>query len=208
MCFSATASFVAGGALSATGLLTVSKAKKRRELPLASIPLLFGIQQLIDGVVWVSFGMGALHTTAVYAYTLFAFVFWPVFVPLAVSMVEPNKMRVRILEALAIVGAGVGAFFAYFMVSGAVTAEIVNNCVAYDTPHPYHVPALAFYLVATCGAFFVSSKPVLRFFGVALLVSFSIAGWFYTQTFSSVWCFFAALLSAIIYWYFFRAPAR
>lgn len=207
MCFSATASFIAGGALTATGLVTVSKAKKRKELPLASIPLLFGIQQLTDGVVWISFGTVPLHSIAVYTYAIFAFVWWPVFVPLALISIEPDQVRKGILKALAIVGLCVGLFFSYFIIFGTVTAEIVNHCVAYDTPHPYKFAALAFFLIASCGAFFVSSSKILNIFGGVLLIAFVIAGWFYLETFSSVWCFFAAILSAIIYWYFKNKPA-
>jgi hypothetical protein len=38
----------------------------------------------------------------------------------------------------------------------------------------------------------------VHLFGIALFISFAIAGWFYIETFSSVWCFFAAVLSAMI----------
>ena len=202
MCFSATASFVAGGALTAVGAATVLRAKTKRELPLASIPLLFGLQQLIDGTVWVSFGIPALHVIAVYAYALLAFVWWPVFVPYALLLIESDKARREVLEALGVVGLGVGLFFLYYMLSGTVSAQVVNHCVAYDTPHPYNVGALAFYLIATCGPFLVSKKRVLNIFGAILLVSFAVAGWFYIEAFSSVWCFFAAILSAVIFWYF------
>jgi hypothetical protein len=51
MCFSATASFVAGSALSAVGAVTITKAKRKAEIPFATIPLLFGIQQLTEGLI-------------------------------------------------------------------------------------------------------------------------------------------------------------
>ena len=35
-----------------------------------------------------------------------------------------------------------------------------------------------------------------------MIISFFIAGWFFSETFISVWCFFAAILSVLIYWYF------
>ena len=202
MCFSATASFVAGGVLSAAGVVTMAKVKKSKGLLLAIIPFLFGVQQLIDGVVWVSFGIGTVHTIAVYAYALFAFVWWPIFVPLALLRIESRRARKEVLEALAVVGLAVGLYFAYFIAAGTVTAQIVNNCVAYSTLHPYGFVALAFYLLVTVGAFFVSSKQILNIFGVVLLGAFAVTGWFYAETFSSVWCFFAAILSGIIYWYF------
>ena len=56
MCFSATASFTAGAALTAVGGLTVHKSHGQIELPLALVPLLFGIQQLTEGVLWLSLG--------------------------------------------------------------------------------------------------------------------------------------------------------
>jgi len=202
MCFSATASFIAGGALSATGLLTLSKAKERKELPLASIPLLFGIQQLIDGIVWISFGVPALNTAAIYAYALFAFVLWPIFIPLSLIAIETKKVRRELLEALSLVGLFVGVFFLYFILFGTVAAHIANQCVVYEAPHPYRFEILAFFLIAICGSFFASSKKILNLFGGALFVSFVVSGWFYLNSFSSVWCFFAAILSVIIYWYF------
>lgn len=202
MCFSATASLVAGIALSGIGVATMAKVRNKRELPLASLPLLFGIQQLIDSAVWVSLGTSLLSVVLVYAYTLLAFVGWPIFVPFALLSIETNKVRRKVFGALTLVGLGVGLFFLYYMVFGTVTAEIVNHCVAYDTPHPYRIPVLAFYLIATCGPFFVSKKKLLNQLGIVLFLSFGIAGWFFIETFPSVWCFFAAILSGILYVYF------
>ena len=55
MCFSASASFVAGVSLTAIGVATVRKAEGPAERPFAMIPLLFGIQQLTEGVIWLTF---------------------------------------------------------------------------------------------------------------------------------------------------------
>ena len=46
MCFSATASFVAGTSLSAIGVATIRKAERPSEFPFALIPLLFGFRLL------------------------------------------------------------------------------------------------------------------------------------------------------------------
>ena len=48
MCFSATASFTAGVALLIVGTVTTRRASRRTELPFALIPLLFGVQQLLE----------------------------------------------------------------------------------------------------------------------------------------------------------------
>lgn len=84
MCFSATASLIAGGTLSTVGVLTISQAKTKKELPFASIPLLFGIQQLIEGAVWLSFSNSALNSISTYAYSMFSHVLWPIFVPASI----------------------------------------------------------------------------------------------------------------------------
>jgi len=55
MCFSASASFIAGASLFAVGVATLKRARARAELPFAMIPLLFGIQQLTEGVIWLTF---------------------------------------------------------------------------------------------------------------------------------------------------------
>ena len=54
MCFSASASFIAGTSLSAVGVAALRNTKARSEQPLAAIPLLFGIQQLAEGVIWLT----------------------------------------------------------------------------------------------------------------------------------------------------------
>jgi hypothetical protein len=62
MCFSATASFTAGAVLLGVGALTLRSAltsRQRHVLPFAAIPLLFAIQQLIEGVIWLTFRVDA-----------------------------------------------------------------------------------------------------------------------------------------------------
>ncbi len=204
MCFSAAASFAAGGALSVAGGVTIANVKTKSELPFASIPLLFGIQQAIEGAVWVSFGSPIVNTVATYAYSMFSHVLWPIFVPLSVLLIETDKVRKKILSLFSILGLAVGGYLLYFIIADPVTAHIVNNSIAYHSPHFYVLPTIFLYVVATCGSCLVSSHKIINFFGVALFISFAIAAWFYTETFFSVWCFFAAILSIIVYWYFQR----
>jgi hypothetical protein len=204
MCFSATASFVAGGALSATGALTLAQAKTKRELPLASIPLLFGIQQTIEGIIWVSFGMPVLNTVMTYAYLAFAYVLWPVFVPVAVLLVETNPARKKILQVISFVGLVLGTYLLYYIFADPGKAHIVNQSIAYDYRHLYELLPLSLYVLVTCGSGLVSSHRTIQVFGAAALVTFFVANWFYNITFISVWCFFAAVLSVLIFWHFYK----
>ena len=204
MCFSATVSFVAGTALSAVGVVTITKAKTKRELPLASIPLLFGVQQTIEGIIWVSFGLPILSTVMTYAYLMFAYVFWPIFVPFTVLLIETNPTRKNILRVLSFIGCIIGIYLLYFVFSDPGKAHIVNQSIAYDYRHLYELLPLTLYVLVTCGSGLVSSHKIINIFAVGVLASFFIAYWFMSITFISVWCFFAAVLSFIIFIYFYR----
>ena len=204
MCFSATVSFVAGTALSAVGVVTITKAKTKRELPLASIPLLFGVQQTIEGIIWVSFGSPILSTVMTYAYLMFAYVFWPIFVPITVLLIETNPTRKNILRVLSFIGCIIGIYLLYFVFSDPGKAHIVNQSIAYDYRHLYELLPLTLYVLVTCGSGFVSSHRIINVFAVGVLTFFFIAYWFMSITFISVWCFFAAVLSFIIFIYFYR----
>lgn len=109
MCFSATASFTAGTALLIVGLGTTRRARRRVDLPFALIPTLFGVQQLIEGALWLTFPDKAplLNTILTHAYSLFSHVIWPVYVPIAVLLIEPAPWRRKALVAIALAGAAV-----------------------------------------------------------------------------------------------------
>lgn len=133
MCFSAPASFIAGSVLSAAGVATLTQPKKKSEIPLALIPLFFGVQQLTEGLVWVSLQNGylRLNLIATYSFSFFAQVFWPIFVPLAVVLVEPLAWRRKVI----VVCGGLG--------------EVVGLCLSPQMPFPIHSIA---YPIATCGS--------------------------------------------------------
>lgn len=202
MCFSATASFVAGGALSGIGGVTVTQAKTRGELPFASIPLLFGIQQAIEGVVWVSFGSAFINTVATYAYAFFSHVLWPIFVPLAILLLEKNTARKKILRVFSVIGTGTALYLLYFISIDPLASSIVGDSLAYYSTQAYPPPIMAAYLLATCGSCLVASDKIIKIFGILLAISFAVSVLYFAATFISVWCFFAALLSVLIFWYF------
>lgn len=207
MCFSATASFVAGSALSAAGVVTLKKAPKRSEIPFATIPLLFGLQQGIEGLVWLSFNFGSpfFNQAATYAFMFFAYLFWPSFVPFAIQSLETDLHRKNILAGFQMLGAGISLYLLYFILIHTITSHIVNKSIAYPTPVHYGILIMGLYLFATCASCLFSSSRVINLFGFLTALSFAAAYYFYTVSFISVWCFFGAILSLVVYWYFRRA---
>lgn len=204
MCFSATASFVAGTALSATGAVTLSETKTKRDISFASIPLLFGIQQIIEGGVWLSFqyGLPFLNQIATYTFLFFGYVFWPIFVPFSVGLLETDLHRRRILYIFQFVGIAIGLYLLYFIVKNPVTSQIVNKSITYSMPEQYGVLLVGMYVLATCVSCLFSTHRIINLLGVLATLSLAIAYYFFTASYVSVWCFFAAILSIVVYLYF------
>ena len=208
MCFSAAASFSAGALLLGIGALTLKSARHRREWPFAAVPLLFAIQQLSEGVIWLTFSADAplLNTLMTHVYSFFSHVLWPVYLPMAVLMIEPAGGRRRTLAALAVAGAAVGAYLLYILVAFPVISRPTGQHVEYDSPHFFAAEVMTLYLVSTTVSPLLSTLRSVKVFGALALLSFGAAYYFYATWFISVWCFFAALLSIVIYLRFALRP--
>ena len=204
MCFSATASFTAGTALSAVGGLTLRRSRGKLELPLAVVPLLFGVQQLAEGALWLSLrnDLPVLRSWATYTFSIFSHVLWPIFVPFAILLVETSRRRRRAIGAFQVLGIGVGLYLLYFIVRFPVTARIYHRSIFYDSPHFFIAGVLVIYLLATCVSGLFSSHRCINVFGVLAFVLAVAAYEVSVKTFVSVWCFFAAVLSLLVYVHF------
>ena len=97
MCFGPVASFTSGALLTAAGTVTIKTTRSKKELLFAAFPLVFGVQQIIEGFIWMAvFEGGPLHQwlkplSALFLF--FAYIFWPVFSPLAIYLLEPQKKK-------------------------------------------------------------------------------------------------------------------
>ena len=201
MSFSATASFTAGSVLSAIGVVTLTKTERPSEVPFAMIPLLFGVQQLIEGMVWLTFAADApqLRQVTTYVYSVFSHVLWPIYIPFAFRILETAPWRRRAMLWFQAAGLAVGLYLLYMIITRAVVAEIVGQHIAYQSPHFYIKPVIALYVAATCFAGFFSSHSFVKLFGVLTVMSFIATYVFYAHALISVWCFFASILSVLIY---------
>ena len=112
MCFSATASFVSAGMMGLSGLAALASARQPRELPLAAAPLIFAIQQSVEGTLWLTLPIAPdLPTSAVlmYVFLVFAMIFWPVYGPLAILAIERDSLRRR-AQTVCLVAGTIAAF--------------------------------------------------------------------------------------------------
>src|SRR3989338_6633458 len=98
MCFSAQASFITGTILTLFGINLLKSVRQKKFLYFKAIPLMFGIQQLCEGFVWVTqlnSELSLYNAIFRYAFLFFAFIVWPLFVPFALFQIENNPARKR-----------------------------------------------------------------------------------------------------------------
>lgn len=188
MCFSASASFVAGGVLSAGGVVIIKKTEKKSEIPFASIPLLFAIQQIIEGAIWLTFDNNAqeLNVFLTFIYSVFSHVLWPIFVPLSIMLLEPIRWRKKVMFTLWIAGTTVGLYLFYNLFAFPITSRVENHHIVYFSPHFYIYTVMGFYVAATCVSSMFSSHRIIIFFGIMTLVAFTISYLFYKISLVSV----------------------
>ena len=198
MCFSAPASFIASGGLVVLGGASLSVADKEDKI-LAAIPLLFGIQQFSEGIQWLYLKSGSSSLPAGYAFLFFAFIVWPIYVPTFVYMLDKKKRK--ILRWFILLGSLVAAYFLILLVTQPLMIRELRACVSYSFNFPGKNFVNAGYLLAVFSPLFISSHHIFKWFGVIAAFLAIITWLFFTLTFASVWCFFAAIVSSMFFLY-------
>ena len=114
MCFSAGASFAGGAIISAIGIITVRKIHKPSQILFASIPLFFGLQQIIEGVLWLTLPLtdyeGIRHIST-YGFLIMAQVIWPVYDTLSVVFMEKSDKKEKYLYTLLLIGVALSVYY-------------------------------------------------------------------------------------------------
>jgi len=197
MCFSAEASFAGGAVITAVGMATVGKAKEPEQKLFAAIPLLFGLQQFAEGVLWLTLkdgGYDRLQNIAACIFLITALVIWPVMVPLSMRLMEHGKNRRKALAGLAAAGGMVSLFYIWCLLFRDVSPRIDGFHILYTDNFPALLVGIAFYLylLATIAPLFVSSVRRMWLFGILIAASCLVTGVFYAQYLTSVWCFFTS----------------
>lgn len=200
MCFSATASFVAAGLTAAVGVYTVSRSSGIREYPLASMPLFFAVQQLVEGGLWLTLPIapeGAVSSWLSHTFLVLALVFWPVFAPIAAFSIEQSVFRRRLIGICLAIGGAVSVYFLWVLLSESHQASIADGHISYRIGEaPVSVEGA--YMVATTMGLLVSSHRPVAMLGLIVLAGSIVSYAVFMDAFVSVWCFFAALASVVI----------
>ena len=205
MCFSAEASFVGGVVISAIGILAVKKVKNPSQKIFALIPLVFAFQQFAEGFVWLSLRYQEYETVqkiSTYIFLTMAEVLWPTMIPLSVLLMEKNDGRRKLLRILLVLGILLSAYYAFCLLTFDVNPQISGFHIQYlnDFPEQLRMPAFYLYVIVSISPLFVSSIKRTHMLGILMFLSCLVTVIFFTQYLTSVWSFFAALISGVILW--------
>lgn len=205
MCFSATGSFAIAGVLTAVGGAAFGRSASPQLRPFAAIPLVFAAQQAAEGAVWLSMGdasLASLNHFAVNTFLAIALVVWPLLAPLSLRQAEGDASHRRALTWLAACGALVSLTAGVLLARWQPVPVIAGHSIRYDyagaTNATLSAATLAAYVVPTVLPFFASTTRHARMIGMSLAASLMITVLVERETLTSVWCFFAAVLSVQI----------
>lgn len=207
MCFSPTASFVSAAAIATIGVATLRHVREPRTILFAATPMLFALHQFTEGLVWLGLQgrigpIGRDH--AAFLFTMYAQGLLPFLMPLAVTLMEPAGWRRKVMLGLTAIGGVAAAWDAYGLIFLPSRVFVDHNSIAYRNVMTGSLPISLMYILATCGALLLSRYRVVRWYGVVNVVALTIVQVVKAETFASVWCFYAALMSMMLYWQFSR----
>jgi len=208
VCFSATANFVGSGGLGAIGVVTLTKVKHRRELLFAALPALFALHQFIEGFVWL--GLDGILSPAVAhnmgaAFMLYAQGLLPFLLPLSVLLFEPDRKSRRRMLPFLVLGGATTLYILWALTAFPLQLYVRGNSIVYINQATNNITVAVLYAIATCGSLFFSKIKMMVVFGAANLAILLLVMEFKRYAFTSLWCAYAAVASAIILLYFWRS---
>ncbi|MBB6182524.1 DUF6629 family protein [Pseudorhizobium flavum] len=216
MCLSANISFAAAAVLLPAGGLSTYRAYRvdPRYLGLAMLPALFGVQQLLEGLVWTAGAAGETHEIVQYslAYMFFAWLVWPVWVPISTYFLESGRRRALYL-AFAVAGGMIGAlqYVPYFAHDGWLVTTFLENAIRYEGTELLDLVTsrevtYSIYLSAIIAPLLLSSDPEVKVFGLLVAGVLGVTYAFFAFAYISVFCFGGAVMSIYLVFMIFRKP--
>ena len=202
MCFSPQGDLAGGIVVVAIGVDALRHVKGRSEyVALAALPIVLGLHQVDEAFVWwglqghVARGIGQL---AMWIYLVVALVVLPILVPMLVTFLEPTPRRRWRIVPFTVVGVVAAAVLLEAMLVGHPGARLARYHLAYTIGLRHGILVIGLYIVATCGPFLVAGYRSFFWFGVANLGAVVTLALLCADGFTSLWCFYAALVSGAI----------
>lgn len=206
MCFSLEASFISGSVLAVVGVAAIKKTHTLPQALFAGSPLLFSFQQFSEGFVWLSISNTEYSSwlkPSAFIFLTIAEVIWPIWVSLSLLLLEKEKNNKIILSLLFGIGVIVSTYLGVHILTNAIIVEQTSHHIYYNFGVPdsiVYVFSILYFLAAVL-PLFVSSINIKKTLPIGLLIFFSylVSKIYFENYVLSVWCFFAALISVLVY---------
>jgi len=205
MCFSQTASFTAATLLVSGGAYAIWKAQavNMRYVPLAMMPVLAGLQQFMEGHVWM--GLDAAYPDMVWqaamGFIFFSWLMWPTWIPFSMYALEPSDSeRKQTLLVFAVAGLffGLLLYVPHLINPDWVKVAIIQKSISYEDTMflDYFVPrelTYFIYLVLIITPPILSHYLHMRIFGITLILVVLVVWGFLSYAYISFFCLLAGL---------------
>ncbi len=171
----------------------------------AALPLLFALHQFIEGFVWL--GLDGILPPAVAhdmgaAFMLYAQGILPLLLPLSVFLFEVDAKSRKRMVPFVVIGGATTLYILWALTAFPLQLYIKGNSLVYINQATNNTAVAVFYVIATCGSLFFSKIKMMVVFGAANLLIVLVVMEIKRYAFTSLWCAYAAIASAIILAYF------
>jgi hypothetical protein len=115
---------------------------------------------------------------------------------------EKSNKKKEILKTLLMIGIALSMYYGFCLLYFHVSPRIEGFHIKYynDFPETLGMIATIVYLIVTISPLFISSVKRTHLLGILMTLSCIVTVIFFKQYLTSVWCFFAALISGVIFW--------
>lgn len=208
MCLSAEVSFGAAAFLMPAGIAAAVSTMRRepRYLMIAMLPALFGVQQFVEGMIWIAGQAGDTTSVDRYAliYMFFTWMVWPIWVPVSSYFVETGGRRHAILPFI-VAGAMLGGlqFIPYFLHDGWLTTTFLRWAVRYQDINLLdglvsRNVTYAIYVAVVIVPFLLVRSWAIKVFGLLVAGVLIVTYVFFYYVYISVFCFGGAVISVYL----------
>jgi len=213
VCFSPEMDATAGLFVTAVGIDALRNTRSRDQVAFAALPVLFGVHQLVETIVWLDLQHRLTPDWAVIAdlsawiYLLIAVVIVPVAVPYGFVRLGIGRWP-RLDRAFLGFGIAAAAIDAYALGVRDVPREIAGHQITYHLGLPFVEATLLAYVVATCGPGLAARSRHLQLFALGNLVVVTLLAMLNQGGVISLWCVWAAITSVVIHRYVRQPDSR
>jgi hypothetical protein len=209
MCLSPQFDAVVAVGISVVAVDALRHCRTGRELPLALLPAIFVAHTLLSSVMWLGVDGLVPDDMAQSAATLYLFIAYallPIYVPIAILLIDPPGWHRRAVVAMCGVGAIPAVGYAVALGLGRGTAMPDRYYIALSVDGTAGLLGVL-YVVSTCGALLLSgSAPLISWGLVNAVVLSGLVAW-NSLGLPALWCLWAAMTSVCVAWFMRRTRA-